>query len=122
MLLQELSRVAHEASQHRLASEEARGAKAALQSQLDEANASVRQLQALVGQYNGGSTGVSNDFAQEEVGSDYCFVCNVPGVNAQNLMFAVAGAVPVQQLLCKDVEMPDCTPRCSVLHVVCTGI
>jgi hypothetical protein len=51
--------VSREASQHRLASEEARGAKTALQSQLDEANASVRQLQALVGQYSGGSKGVS---------------------------------------------------------------
>jgi hypothetical protein len=52
--------VSREASQQRLASEEARGAKAALQSQLDEANASVRQLQALVGQYSGGSKGVSH--------------------------------------------------------------
>jgi hypothetical protein len=56
---QELSRVSREASQQRLASEEARAAKAALQSQLDEANASVWQLQALVGQYSGGSKGVS---------------------------------------------------------------
>jgi hypothetical protein len=50
--------VTREASQQRLACEEARLAKAALQSQLDEANASVRQLQALVGQYSGGSKGV----------------------------------------------------------------
>ncbi|WIA16070.1 hypothetical protein OEZ85_012795 [Tetradesmus obliquus] len=54
---QELSCVTREASQQRLAAEEGRLAKAALQSQLDEASAHVRQLQALLGQYSSGGKG-----------------------------------------------------------------
>jgi septal ring factor EnvC (AmiA/AmiB activator) len=58
-LLQELDRLSRETSQLRAAAEEAKDARQKLQSQLDEANSGLSQLQALVSKQSSCSKGVS---------------------------------------------------------------
>lgn len=56
---QEMAQLSREVSQARVQAEEARVGRQMLQTQLEEANSQLKQLQAVIDKYSGGTKGVS---------------------------------------------------------------